>query len=116
MLTNYMQNSSLSVTKDSYFEMCEMLGEEPVEENIPIEFDDFPVEVQQALLVYKMMRDDWDSMAGIYLGKSFIGISDLMDTIEIESCDKKFITSLIRIIDKIRQDELNSKKAQKPAS
>ena len=31
------------MTKEQYFEMCEALGNEPAESEIPIEFDDFPL-------------------------------------------------------------------------
>ena len=105
------------MTKDTYFEMCEMLGEEPVEENIPVELDDFPLEVQQAMLVYRMLRDEWDGFSGTYFGKSLMGIKDILDAVEINEEDHKFIIMLIRQIDDVRSNEINSKKsAEKPAS
>lgn len=112
-----MQNSNVSMTKDTYFEMCEMLGEEPVEENIPVEFEDFPLEMQQAFSAYRMLRDEWDSMNGTYLGKSLIGITEVLDATEIDAEDRKFIISLVRTIDKVRSDEINSKKqTREPAN
>ena len=105
-----MQNSNVSMTKERYFEMCEMLNEEPKEEDIPIEFDDFPIEVQQAFSAYRMLRDEWDSMNGVFLGKSLIGINDVLEATEIDIDDRKFIISLIRVIDAIRINEINSKK------
>jgi hypothetical protein len=105
------------MTKEAYFEMCEMLGSEPIDSETPVEFDDFPIEVQQAFGVYRMLRDEWDTMTGSYLGKSLIGIRDLLDTSEIELQDQKFIVMLVRLIDQIRSDEINNKlKAEKPAS
>lgn len=104
------------MTKESYFDMCEMLGSEPVESEIPVEFDDFPLEVQQAFSVYRMLRDEWDTMGGSYLGKSLIGIKDLLEATEIEPEDQKFIVVLVRMIDQVRSDEINNKlKTQKPA-
>jgi len=112
-----MQNSNVSMTKDKYFEMCEMLNEEPVEENIPVEFDDFPLEVQQAFAAYRMLRDEWDSMNGIFLGKSLIGINDVLEATEIDIDDRKFIITLIRTIDSVRINEINSKRNnEKPAN
>lgn len=111
-----MQNVSVAMTKEAYFEMCEALGNEPVESDIPVEFDDFPVEVQQALIAYRMLRDEWDSMNGIYLGKSLIGIQEVMEATEIDLEDRKFITMLVRTIDGIRIQEINNKqKTEKPA-
>ena len=105
------------MTKESYFEMCEMLGSEPIDSEIPVEFDDFPLEVQQAFAVYRMLRDEWDTMGGAYLGKSLIGIKDLLEATEVEPEDQKFIVVLVRMIDQVRSDEVNSKlKTQKPAN
>lgn len=111
-----MQNGSVGVSKETYFEMCEMLGEEPQEDNIPVEFEDFPVEAQQALLAYRMLRDEWDSFSGMYLGKQLIGISEVLYAIEIEKEEQKFIVQLIRIIDNIRSEEINKKLQNKPAN
>lgn len=105
------------MTKEAYFEMCEMLGNEPLESEIPVEFDDFPLEVQQAFNAYKMLRDEWDTMSGSYLGKSLIGVKDVLEATEIEPSDQKFIIMLIRMIDAVRSEEINNKKKmEKPAS
>ena len=108
---------SLGMTKQQYFEMCEMLGNEPVDSEIPVEFDDFTIEVQQAFNVYRMLRDEWDTMNGNYLGKSLIGIKDVLEATEVEPSEQKFIIMLIRMIDNVRSDEINNKKKmQEPAS
>ena len=57
-----MQNAELSVSKDTYFEMCEMLGEEPNEDDIPLESTDFPELVQQCFAIYRLLPDIWDTM------------------------------------------------------
>lgn len=103
------------MTKEAYYEMCEMLQSEPVESEIPVDFEDFPIEVQQAFYVYRMLRDEWDTMNGNYLGKSLIGIKDLLEATEIELQDQKFITMLVRLIDTVRSDEINKQKPQEPA-
>ena len=103
------------MTKETYFEMCEMMNQAVVETEIPIEFDDFALEVQQAFSVYRMLRDEWDTMNGHYLGKSLIGIKDLLEATEVELQDQKFITMLVRLIDDVRSDEINKQKTQEPA-
>ena len=105
------------MTKDQYFEMCEAMGTEPVESEIPVEFDDFPLEVQQAFNAYKMLRDEWDTMSGSYLGKSLIGVKDILEATEVDVSEHKLIIMLVRIIDNVRSDEINNKKKmQEPAS
>ena len=102
------------MTKQQYFEMCSQLGTEPLEHEIPVELDDLPLEVQQALLVYRMLKDDWEGFNGIYLGKSYIGLTEILHYTEIEPEDHKIILTLIRIIDSIRSNILNEKQ-KKPA-
>jgi hypothetical protein len=105
------------MTKEQYFEMCEAMGSEPVESEIPVEFEDFPLEVQQAFNAYRMLRDEWDTMTGSYLGKSLIGVKDVLEATEIEPSDQKLVIMLIRMIDAVRSDEINSeKKMEKPAN
>lgn len=105
------------MTKDAYFEMCEQLGNEPLESEIPVDFDDFPLEVQQAFNAYKMLRDEWDTMSGSYLGKSLIGVKDILEATEVDLSEHKLIIMLIRIIDNVRSEEINNKKKmQEPAS
>lgn len=94
------------MTKEQYFEMCDMLGSEPVESEVPVEFDDFPDEVQLALSIYRMLRDEWEYMNGNYLGKNLNGIFELFEVYGIEFNDKKYYLELIHIIDSIRIDEI----------
>jgi hypothetical protein len=64
-----------------------------------------------------MLRDEWDTMNGHYLGKSLIGVKDVLEATEIEPSDQKFIIMLIRMIDAVRSDEVNNKKKmEKPAN
>jgi hypothetical protein len=91
-----------------------MLGNEPVEAEIPVEFDDFPLEVQQALSVYRMLKDEWEGFNGLYLGKSFIGLTEVLEYMEIDIADRKLIVLLIKLIDGIRSALINTK--EKPAS
>ena len=98
------------MTKEAYFEMCETLGSEPVESEIPIEFEDFPVEVQQAFNIYNKLRDEWDGMSGTYMGKHFEGIRDLFIILEVPAEDHKTMLELIDMIDKHRSKSIESRR------
>lgn len=112
-----MQNGAVAMTKEQYFDMCEQLGSEPVESEIPVEFDDFAMEVQLALSIYRMLRDEWEYMNGTYLGKNLNGIFELFDVYEVNPRDKKFYLELIHMIDSTRIDQIrNSKPTEKPAT
>jgi len=95
--------------------MCEMMGTEPIDSEIPVDFEDFPLEVQQAFVVYRMLRDEWDTMNGNYLGKSLIGIKDLLEAAEIDPSEYKLTIMLVRMIDDVRSEEINKKLREKPA-
>ncbi len=101
------------MSKETYFEMCEALGSQPIEEDIPVEFEDLHDEVQEGLIMYNMLQDNWDGMTGVYLGKVMNGIMDLLSLMEID--DKKTCITIVSIIDEIRSKILNVKK-NKPAA
>ena len=100
------------MTKDQYFEMCELLGTEPIEEEIPLEFEDLVSEVQESIMLYNMFPDNWDSMSGTYLGKNFIGFKDIFEIMEIE--DHKTYFQIISIIDRCRSKIINDRKPKAP--
>ena len=106
------------MTKEAYFEMCEMLGSEPLDEEIPLELDDFPWLVQQAFVIYGMLSDIWEGMSGSYLGKDYSLLFNLFDLYGIDSAEEKLLaTDFIKQIDAVRSKILYEKqKASKPAS
>ena len=110
MLESFFQNASVSMTKEAYFEMCESLGTEPAEEEIPIEMQDFPIEVQQAIDIYYRLRDEWDTLNGNYLGKSYAGFMDILDIVEIPQQDRKWIMDWISIMDTTRTRVIQNSK------
>ena len=87
------------MTKGTYFEMCRDLGTEPVEEEIPIDYEDFCLDVQEALSIYQKLRDEWDTMNGNYMGKNYSGILDIFTILEVPVEDHKTLFNLVGIID-----------------
>ena len=116
-----MQNAGLSMTKAQYFEMCEMLGSEPLDEEVPVDFEDLPQEVQECFQIYYNLLDNWDYMGGNYIGKELGSIFQLFDVIyEIPKEDVKWHYEMLLYIDDLRRKDIQSKKAknqesQKPA-
>lgn len=102
MLISYFQNSIAGVSKDTYFEICEQLGTEPVEEEIPVEMEDFPSEVQEALNIYFRLRDEWEGFSGTYMGKNFTGLIDLLEIYQITGDSRQDLLDWIFIIDRVR--------------
>lgn len=100
------------MTKESYFEMCELLGTEPKESDIPIELDDFPDEVQTAFQIYHVLQDHWEGMSGTYMGKILTGIADIMELYEVDRDLRKQILELITMIDRERMAQHDAKRKQ----
>lgn len=115
MLEAFFQNMSAKMTKELYFEMCEALGSEPVESEIPIEIDDFPEEVQEAINVYYKLRDEWDTMNGVYMGKSYTGLRDILDILEIPTQDRKYVLEWVSTMDAARSKMLEAQRPKQPA-
>lgn len=100
------------MTKDQYYEMCEMMRTAPREEEIPLELDDFPGEVQTAFQIYQILQDHWDGMSGTYMGKNLNGLGEILEIYEVEQSDKKLILELIAIIDRERSLQIDQKRKQ----
>jgi hypothetical protein len=97
------------MTKDSYFEMCELMNTEPVESDIPVDFSDFPQELQQCFEIYNILQDNWDTMNGVYLGKNWTGIKEMLEMYQVNKDEMVFYLGLINLIDRVRKQTLNKK-------
>jgi hypothetical protein len=101
------------MTKSAYFEMCEMLNSDPIESEIPVDYEDFYIDVQEALSIYNKLRDEWDHMNGNYLGKSYAGLLDIFTILEVPKEDHKTLFSLLSIIDSHRIKAMADAKPKK---
>ncbi len=101
------------MTKVAYYEMCEALGSEPIAEEIPVEFDDLMLDIQEAMTVYGLLQDNWDTMNGNYLGKNYSGVVELLIIYEID--DKKSMFRLLRSIDDHRGNAIKANKPKTPS-
>jgi hypothetical protein len=99
------------MTKEQYLEMCTLMGTEPKDSEMPVEFEDLNEDVQAYLGIYNMLQDSWDTVNGIYIGKNLSNIKDFIDIMEVEY-PKSFI-QIINMLDQVRREIINTKK---PAS
>ncbi len=98
------------MTKDLYFEMCEAMGSEPIESEIPIDINDFPTEVQTCFDIYWILKDNWDPMGGNYLGKDYSILFELFRVYSItDPMDQLFSLSTIQQIDNCKRKVINEK-------
>ncbi|NDB57211.1 hypothetical protein EB001_01990 [bacterium] len=97
--------------------MCESLGTEPLESEIPVDYEDLPVDAQEALQIYNKLRDEWDGFNGVYLGKNYAGILDIFTILDVPVEDRRTLFDLINMIDRHRMkalaEEREARKSQK---
>lgn len=61
------------MTRDRYLDMCEQLGNEPVESEIPPDWEDLPEIVQTAMNTFNMLGDRVYPDIG-YVGKDYTNL------------------------------------------
>lgn len=101
------------MTKQQYFEMCEMMGSEPLESQIPVEYEDLPLEVQEALQLYNTLQDSWDYMGGNYIGKNLSYFGSILQMYQIPLADQSRLYELIVYIDQLRAKQIQDQKPKK---
>ena len=69
-LEKYLKNSETKMTQERYFKMCEQMGQEPVEEEIPLDLNDFPPIVISALQTFRALGSRVYPDIG-YMGKDY---------------------------------------------
>jgi hypothetical protein len=107
------------MTKDQYFEMCDAMGSDPVESEIPVELSDFPFEIQEVFNIYYLLTDVWDGMSGTYQGKNTSIVFSLFELYKIDKEDQLVYLMYIRGIDNVRKRLINEKvkkQAEKPSA
>jgi hypothetical protein len=104
------------MTKDAYFEMCETMGHEPIEEEIPVEVSDFPDLVQHCFTMYNILADNWDSMGGGYMGKDYGLVFNLLQVYQITEPEEILLClDFLQHMDGVRQKLIAEKiKANRP--
>ena len=93
--------------------MCEALGTEPLDSEIPVDFGDFPIFVQESLNFYSLLKDVWDPMGGNYLGKDMSMLFEIFKLYDLENAEKLLHISIIQQLDSVRSKIIHNKKAQK---
>jgi len=105
------------MSRDAYLEMCEMMGSEPDPDEIPVEFEDLPDVVQQALEIYGFLPDRWEGMSATFLGKDYSIAFDLFKTYEIDNyVEQRLLLRVMSVVDGIRSRIIQGKQTTKKSS
>ena len=72
--------------------MCEMLGTEASEDQLPMELEDLLRETRVALKIHSSLKDTWEGMNGVYLGKSLQGLDTLFSIYRVDTASYKIVS------------------------
>ena len=95
-LENLFKNLDSGFTRDKYLELCEQMGNEPIEEEIPPDWEDFPEIVVNAVNTFNMMGDRVYPEIG-YTGKDYTNLAYYLDLYEIQ--DMEYFLQLLSWLD-----------------
>jgi len=95
-LEKLFQNLDSGFTRDKYLELCEQMGNEPIQEEIPPDWEDFPDVVVYAINTFNMMGDRVFSEIG-YTGKDYTNLPLYLDLYEIQ--DTEYFLQLLSWLD-----------------
>ena len=80
--------------------MCEMLENEPDENEIPISKEDLLLETLEAFNLYYFLPDKYNSYTGQYLGKDLSAISSIFECFGYDDYyDRYILLTLIKTIE-----------------
>jgi hypothetical protein len=96
---------------DQYIEMCEQMGWEIEEDQIPKDPSELPLEAQQALVLLNSLPDNWEGMSGSWMGKDYSGLAAIMDIYEID--DRKTVFELLKVAENELSKYYSEKAKQK---
>ncbi len=75
--------------------MCEQMGWEINEEEIPKDPSVFTIECQQALMLLNILPDKWEGMSGTWMGKDYSGLEAIMNIYEIDN--RRHVFDLVQV-------------------
>ena len=93
--------------------MCEVLGNEPNEEDMPMERSDLSQETQMIFNLYDILPERWEGFSGQYLGKELYLLPVLFEEFDYDSYLRKYAWSIIPIIDNFVAQDVAQKIKQK---
>ena len=90
------QNLDTGMTRERYLDLCEQMGNEPIEEEIPPDWSDLPEIVTHAVNTFNLMGDRVYPEIG-YIGKDYTNLNHYIELYAIE--DKEFFLHVLSWLD-----------------
>lgn len=99
------------MTADKYYNLCEQMGQEPIEDEIPPDWTDLSYSVQTAINIYSKCGDRVISDIG-FIGKDYSSLQILLDAQYIE--DTEYVLDIVHWLEarQIKKSSDSLKKEQ----
>ena len=99
------------MTRERYFKMCEQMGQEPIEGEIPPDIEDFPELAVSALITFRSLGDRVYPDIG-FTGKDFTNLPLLLELHDIQEDDKETFLDILIFLESyaIEQSQSSLKK------
>lgn len=104
------------MTKKAYLTMCEQMGKEPLQEELPADFEDFPKIVQDAIVIYGVLPDVWEGFGGTFLGKDYSILPYLTNKVYIIDDHPLLMQILMMINNIVSTNRAEKQKAEQAKS
>lgn len=85
-------------------------------EDMPPDYGDFPVEVQEAFNIYNLLPSRIAEFSGVYLGKNYGDLGFFFEMREVEKEWQYFLFQVILMIDSCQIEILERKRKEKEAT
>ena len=95
-LDRFFKQSGSKMTRERYLEMCDQLGKEPVESEIPPDWLDFPPTIQNALNTFNALGDRYIPDLG-FMGKDYTNLPYYMEIYEVT--DNEYFLDILSWLD-----------------
>lgn len=95
-LERMLDNADSGMTRERYLEMCEQMGNEPLDEEIPPNYEDMPEVIIVALTTFSLLGDRVYPDIG-YIGKDYTNLDHYIDVFGID--DKEYFMSILSWLD-----------------
>jgi len=90
------KNLEVKMTKERYFEMMQQMGKEPIEDEIPPSWEDFPEDVLDAVSIFNLLGDRVYPDIG-YIGKDYSNLQYLSDIFEVDN--QELLVQVLNLLD-----------------
>ena len=97
--------------QDQYIMMCEQMGWEPDESQMPKDPSTLEEPCQQALILLNVLPDRWDGTSGSWFGKDYAGLDAILGIYEIDK--PRDVFELLQVAEKELGDYYAHKQKEK---